>query len=186
MTGYLLTSLRLCIGTILICVVAYAAFVWSAAAVIAPEARQGSLIVENGAVVGSSLVAQEFTRPEYFWPRPSAAKYDAAAAAGSNLSPANAELRARAEETAARLGATAETKAPADLVAASGSGLDPHISLEGALFQAPRVAAARQIDETELQGVIDGLVERPAGGPGLVNVLRLNIALDRRFQAANR
>jgi K+-transporting ATPase ATPase C chain len=131
-------------------------------------------------------VAQEFTRPEYVWPRPSAAKYDASAAAGSNLSPASPDLRARAEESVARLGATSERKTPAELVAASGSGLDPHLSREGALFQAPRVAAARQISENELRILVESLVERSLGGPSLINVLRLNIELDRRFRSRQR
>ncbi len=91
------------------------------------------------------LLAQGFARPEYFWPRPSAVDYNASAAGGSNLSPTNPALRARAEEILART-AGGGKPLPADLVTASGSGLDPHITLEAASYQVQRVAAARGVD----------------------------------------
>ena len=103
-------------------------------------------------------------------------------AAGSNLSPTSADLAARAAETVARYGATAGNPVPADLVAASGGGLDPHISLDGALYQADRVAAARGLDPVRVRD----LIEQQAAAPGaiftperIVNVLQLNLALDR-------
>ena len=103
-------------------------------------------------------------------------------AAGSNLSPTSADLAARAAETVARYGATDGNPVPADLVAASGGGLDPHISLDGALYQADRVAAARGLDPVRVRD----LIEQQAAAPGaiftperIVNVLQLNLALDR-------
>jgi K+-transporting ATPase ATPase C chain len=142
---------------------------------------------EDGEILGSRLIAQAFTSPEYFWPRPSAVNYDAAGAGGSNLSPANAELTERAEALiVAYGGATEERPIPADLVTASGAGLDPHISLEGALFQAPRVAEARGVAPS----AIGSVVRRLAYAPGafftegrIVNVLELNLALDTELVA---
>ena len=100
----LFASLRLVGVTIAVCVVAYPLGMLAVAAVVAPDARMGSLVVDSeGRVVGSRLVAQGFSRPEYFWPRPSAVDYDAAGAGGSNLSPANPAIGERAEEIISRL-----------------------------------------------------------------------------------
>lgn len=153
------------------------------AKVAAPEKSRGSLITgSDGQALGSRLVAQAFTRPDYFHPRPSAVDYNAQGAAGSNLSPTNPALAERAAAIAAEYGATPESPIPADLVTASGSGLDPDITLAGAVYQIPRVAAARQMTPDEIRTVIDS-VKRPLmgklGGPELVNVLELNLALDR-------
>lgn len=178
-----ITSVRLAAATILVCCVIYTLAVLAFAAVAAPEKRLGSL-VENpdGSPVGSRLVAQEFTRPEYFWPRPSAVNYDAAAAGGSNLSPTNPLLRERAEKILDQLNVPEGTDLSADLVAASGSGLDPHISLAGAFLQVPRVAASRRIGENELKQLVQQQAQLNApevvGGEPLVNVLLLNLALD--------
>lgn len=153
------------------------------AKVAAPEKSRGSLIPgPDGQPVGSRLVAQAFTRPHYFQPRPSAVDYNAQCAAGSNLSPTHPALAERAAAIATSYGATPENPIPADLVTASGSGLDPDITLAGALYQIPRVAAARQMPADEIHAVIYS-VKRPLmgklGGPELVNVLELNLALDR-------
>jgi K+-transporting ATPase ATPase C chain len=167
--------------TIAICVVAYSLGVLAVAAVLAPEARMGSLISHDGRVVGSRLVAQGFSRPEYFWPRPSAVDYNAAAAAGSNLSPANPLIRERAEAVIARLDLPEDTPVPVDLVTASGGGLDPHISYAAAVAQAARVARARDLSEDEVRRVVDEVAE---GIPlntqrtEIVNVLELNLAID--------
>lgn len=153
------------------------------AKVAAPEKSRGSLIPgPDGQPVGSRLVAQAFTGPHYFHPRPSAISYNAQGAAGSNLSPTNPALAERAAAIAGSYGATAENPIPADLVTASGSGLDPDITLAAAVYQIPRVAAARQIVPEQVRAVVDS-VKRPLmgklGGPELVNVLELNLALDR-------
>ena len=179
----LLTSVRLCVVTIAICVVAYPLVVLEFAAVAAPDKRIGSLIADaDGQIIGSRLIAQQFTRPEYFWPRPSACDYNAAAASGSNLSSANPELRRLAQERIYRLASGDDEAVPADLVTASGSGLDPYISYSAAQFQAPRVTNARNMSENEVQNLIDKHAEQPplTSGPEsrLVNVLELNLALE--------
>jgi len=179
----LVTSIRLCVVTIAICVVAYSLVVLEFAAVAAPEKRIGSLIADaNGQVIGSRLIAQQFTRPEYFRTRPSACDYNAAAASGSNLSPANPELRQLAYERIGQLVSGEGKGVPADLVTSSGSGLDPDISYAAASFQARRVAHARSMSEQEVQNLIDKqavplpLTADPESR--LVNVLELNLALD--------
>ncbi len=170
----------------LLCVVAigfvYLPAVLGFAKIAAPEKSLGSIINgPDGKPVGSRLVAQAFTRPEYFHPRPSAVDYNGQGAGGSNLSPTNPELTERAAAIAAAYAATAENPVPADLVTASGSGLDPDISLAGAAYQIPRVASARGVAPEKIQSVIDQ-IKRPLmaklGGPELVNVLELNLALD--------
>jgi potassium-transporting ATPase KdpC subunit len=178
------TSIRLCVVTIAICVVAYPLVVLEFAAVAAPQKRIGSLIADaNGQIIGSRLIAQQFTRPKYFWPRPSACDYNAAAASGSNLSPANPELRQIAQERIGRLPPGEGATAPADLVTASGSGLDPHISYAAALFQAPRIARARGMSDHEVSNLINKHAKQVplTSGPEsrLVNVLELNLALDK-------
>jgi K+-transporting ATPase ATPase C chain len=178
----LLTALRLIGLTILICAVAYPLGVLAFAAVAAPDARMGSLLTDSeGRVVGSRLVAQSFAQTEYFWPRPSAVDYNAAAAGGSNLSPANPAIRERAEEIVSRLTLPPGAAVPADLVTASGAGLDPHISYAGAIAQTPRVADARGISENEVVRVIEDVAESiplTADNAKIVNVLELNLALD--------
>jgi K+-transporting ATPase ATPase C chain len=182
---YLLPSLRLWLLTLFVCIIAYVFLIFGFAQTFAPFRANGSIIEVGGRAVGSELVAQDFTEPRYFWPRPSAVDYDAMGAGGSNLSPTSQTLAERAAETVARYGATVDKPVPADLVAASGGGLDPHISLAGALYQADRVAAARGIDVA----VVRRLVQNAAVAPGgvlapepVVNVLQLNLALDRLEQ----
>lgn len=148
----------------------------------APEKSTASLVVDAaGNPIGSMLIAQKFTSPHYFHSRPSAADYNAMAAVGSNLSPTNPALSERAAEICKEYGATTENPIPADLVTASGSGLDPDISLEGARYQVQRVAKARGLTDEAVSALIDQ-VSRPLmgtlGGPHLVNVLQLNLALD--------
>lgn len=179
----LLVTLRIVVATQLVCVVAYTGVVLGFARLVTPHAAAGSLIEDrDGRVVGSELVAQGFSQPRYFWPRPSACGYDASAAAGSNLSPTSPRLTERARELLARLGATPERPAPAELVAASGAGLDPHITARAARYQLPRVAAARGLDPARLEALVTSRAFRPGGGLGggepLVNVLLLNRELD--------
>ena len=187
----LLSSIRLALVTILVCAVAYPLAILGVAAVASPNGRLGSLIVnEGGQVVGSKFIAQAFSQPEYFWPRPSACGYDAAAAAGSNLSPANPAISERALDIIANLELNEGQTVPADLVSASGSGLDPHISHAAALSQAPRVAKARGMSENDIIAEIDRMSERiplTAGPEGLiVNVLEINLSLDQMRASAPR
>jgi K+-transporting ATPase ATPase C chain len=151
-----------------------------------PRQANGSLIRDaNGRVIGSELLAQGFASPRYFAGRPSAAGqgYDAAASAGSNLGPNAQALADRVKESAASLRTSSQASpgqsVPADLVTTSASGLDPHLSPEAALYQAPRVAAARGVPVERVRALVREHVE----GPGLlgqprVNVLALNRALD--------
>ena len=180
---YLLPSIRLWLVTLLVCVVGYAALLFGFAQTVTPFRANGSIIEVNGRSVGSELVAQKFAAERYFWPRPSAVDYDGMGAGGSNLSPTSEDLAERAAETVARYGATADNPVPADLVAASGGGLDPHISLAGAFYQVERVASARDMDVVSVRE----LVQAAAFSPGwvfapqpIVNVLQLNLALDRQ------
>jgi K+-transporting ATPase ATPase C chain len=172
-----ITSLRLFVLSI------DSAVMLAFASVAAPEKRQGSLVQnEDGTIVGSRLLAQNFTRPEYFWPRPSACDYNASATAGSNLSPTNPKITDRAKEIIGRLQPGEGQLVPADLVLASGGGMDPHITLAAAMFQVPRVAAARSIPVEQLEESIRQHTDAPTlvafGGEAIVNVLELNLALD--------
>jgi K+-transporting ATPase ATPase C chain len=152
------------------------------------DKANGSLITKDGVVVGSSLIGQQFTSPQYFHPRPSAAGkdgYDASASSGSNLGPTNPDyLKTVADRVAAyrtENGLGADALVPADAVTASGSGLDPQISVRNARLQAPRVARERGLDLDVVLRAIDAHTsQRPLailGDPG-VNVLELNLALD--------
>jgi K+-transporting ATPase ATPase C chain len=167
----------------LICVAGYAAVIWGVGRVLTPATADGSLLAaSDGKIIGSRLIAQKFTQPRYFWPRPSAVDYNAAGAGGSNKSPTSPDLTKRAEEIVALYGATAANPLPAELAAASGGGLDPHISEHAALYQTARVAQARGIPQQQ----VEDLIRQNAFSPGgfltpdrLVNVLELNLALDR-------
>lgn len=179
---YILPSIRLWLITFAVCVIGYAALVLGFAQAVTPYRANGSIFTVDGQAVGSELVAQNFTSDRYFWPRPSAVDYDGMGAGGSNLSPTSTDLADRAAGTVSRYGAGDDSPLPADLVAASGGGLDPHISLAGALYQADRVAAARGLAAEQVRQLVRGSAHAPGGmfAPApIVNVLNLNLALDR-------
>ncbi|MNL41685.1 Potassium-transporting ATPase C chain [compost metagenome] len=158
------------------------------AAAVFPHEAAGSLIKQDDKIVGSAWIGQSFTSPQYFWGRPSATApmpYNAAASGGSNLGPRNPAL---AEAIQARIAALKAadpdnpTPVPVDLVTASGSGLDPHISPAAAAYQAARVARARNLPRAQVDALIQAHTDRPllgVLGDPVVNVLQLNLALDK-------
>lgn len=178
----IIAGLRIVAGTIVICVVGYVNVVLGIAQLVTPDTANGSLVTSaDGAVIGSRLIAQNFTDPAYLWPRPSAAAYNGAGAGGSHKSPTSTDLTARAEELIARYDATPERPLPPELAAASGAGLDPHISDRAARYQAARVANARGVTHTRVESIIAERAFSPGGmltSDRIVNVLELNLALD--------
>lgn len=150
-----------------------------------PDQANGSLIRDRGQVIGSELIGQSFASPAYFHGRPSAAGkgYDASASSGSNLGPASKTLVGRVEADVATLRKQGvKGPIPADLVTASASGLDPHISPEGARVQVARVARTRNLPEAAVRAAVEGAIERPLAGmlgEPRVNILLLNRQLDR-------
>jgi len=179
--------------TLLLCVltgVIYPGVVTGLARALFPRQAEGSLVTVNGRVVGSALIGQPFTRPEYFHPRPSAAGagYDAASSSGTNKGPTDAKLADTlvAEAIASAVATDGATKGaiPSDMVTASASGLDPDISPANAYLQVARVARARHADSIAVRLLLDGHVTgRQFGffGEPRVNVLLLNIAVDSAF-----
>ena len=172
----------------------YPALVTGIAKLAFPHQASGSLIVENGQIIGSELIGQDFTKPEYFHPRPSAAGekgYDAAASGGSNLGPTSPKLVDRVKLSIAKFRAENpefQGPIPADALTTSASGLDPEISPASAEAQSGRVANVRGIPADEVRKLIalhvDGRTLGFLGEPR-VNVLRLNLALDKSFPRSN-
>ena len=187
----LLTSLRVTVVTLFLTGLLYPLAVTGVARVAFPHRAGGSLVLDGaGRPLGSELLAQGFSSPGYFQPRPSSAGergFDPMASGGSNLGPTSAKLRDRAAAEVARLRAenpAAPRSVPAELVTTSASGLDPHLSPAGALWQVSRVAAARGVGEARIRAVVEDSVEgRELGllGEPRVNVLLLNLSLDRQF-----
>lgn len=179
--------------TLVLCIVTgvlYPGAVTGLAQVLFPRQSNGSLVSVNGRVVGSALIGQPFTRPEYFHPRPSAAGYDASASSGSNLGPTSAKLDSQVVariDTAVTVDGAVKGRIPSDMVTASGSGLDPDISPADAWLQVARVARARAVDSAAVRAIVDRHTNGPQFGffgDPRVNVLLLNIALDSAFGAS--
>jgi potassium-transporting ATPase KdpC subunit len=182
-----ITATLMTLVTTLLLGIVYPLTMTAVAEVIFPEKARGQIVERDGRAIGSRVIGQRFTSPEYFHGRPSAAGdgYDAANSGATNLGPTNRKLvEAARQNIAAARKENPSAAVPVDLVTSSASGLDPHISPASAYFQVPRVARARGTNADDVRRLVDSFVEpRQFGvfGEPRVNVLMLNLALDERF-----
>jgi K+-transporting ATPase ATPase C chain len=178
----LLISLKLTVVMIILCTVIYPLLI-AAIGKAAPGGGKGKTLSVNGKVVGYERIGQKFTEDKYFWGRPSAVDYNAAGSAGSNKGPTNPDylksVQDKIDSFLVHNPGIKKEEIPADLVTASGSGLDPDISPASAYVQVKRIAVVRGLAEDKVKTLVDSHVEKSMlGGPSVVNVLKLNIALD--------
>jgi potassium-transporting ATPase KdpC subunit len=194
MLKQLVPGLRIALGMTILTGLIYPGIVTGLCQIFFRQQADGSLIMKDGRVIGSSLIGQSFTRPEYFHPRPSAAGndgYDASSSGGSNLGPTSRQLIDRIKgdvEAFRKENPDYHGLIPTDMVTASGSGLDPHISPASAQAQAFRIAKTRGVSEDLVNRLIAQYTEASAFGflgDARVNVLQLNLALDRHFRSFN-
>jgi potassium-transporting ATPase KdpC subunit len=183
-------GLRINIFLTILLGIAYPLAITGICQVVFPKQANGSLITQGDKVIGSELIGQNFTKPEYFQPRPSGAGsdgYDATSSGASNYGPTNQKLIDRVKASVEKFrkeNPDYQGPIPADLVTMSGSGLDPHLSPDSAHAQVPRVAKARGISTDQLNQLVAQLTEQPdlrLLGEARVNVLKLNLALDQQF-----
>ncbi len=186
MNHLLKQSLILTLCTVVLFVFIYPTLIWGMAQLVAPNKGKGEVIESEGKIVGFADVGQSFTSDKYFNGRPSAVNYNAAGSGGSNKGPSNpeylAQLQARVDTFLICNPGVAREQVPAELITASGSGLDPHISPQAALAQIPRIAKTRNMGEKVLKQLVDAHTEPPLlglFGTSTVNVLKLNLALDK-------
>jgi potassium-transporting ATPase KdpC subunit len=181
MKKYLSPAVRLTIVMLVFCSVIYFTMV-ALVGKLAPGGGDGVPVEVNGVTVGYELIGQKFTDDKYFWGRPSAVDYNAAGSAGSNKGPSNPDyltiVQGRIDSFLAHNPGITKDQIPAELVTASGSGLDPHISPASAYVQVARVAEKTGIDNAKLKALIDQHIEKNPVGPDVVNVLKLNLAVD--------
>jgi len=179
----LLISLKLTLVMLILCSVLYPLLI-AGVGKAAPGGGKGETLSVNGKVVGYSLIGQKFTEDKYFWSRPSAVDYNAAGSAGSNKGPSNPDylkiVQDRIDTFLVHNPGIKKEEIPADLVTASGSGLDPDISPASAYVQVKRIASVRGLSEENVKTLVDDHITKPflGMGPSKVNVLKLNIALD--------
>jgi K+-transporting ATPase ATPase C chain len=185
MKKYLLPSLKLTAVFIILCAVIYPLFI-AAVAKLAPGAGKGETISVNGKVVGYANIGQKFTDDKYFWSRPSAASYNAAGSSGSNKGPTNPDylkdVQTKIDTFLVHNPTVKRSEIPSELVTYSGSGLDPDISAQGAYVQVARIAKTRNIAEEKIKELIAQQIQKPLlglFGPEKINVLKLNIELDK-------
>ncbi len=182
-----------CVATVLLAIIlcgVYPLLVYGIGSLLFSDKSSGGIIYKDGKPIGAKLIGQAFTKPEYIHGRPSAAGtgYDAANSSGSNLGPTNQKfadgLQANVDAVLKENPTLSRGQVPNDLVTASGSGLDPHVSPEAALVQVDRVALARKVSPDSIRELVNGSVEGPQWGifgEPVVNVLALNLALDEKF-----
>lgn len=177
----IVTSLRIVVVTMIVCCILYPVVILIIGQNGVPYTANGSMLEnEHGEIIGSEQMAQPFTNPGYFWPRPSAVNYNGAATGGSNWSPTNPAIKEQAQKIIQAHSISVNGSIPADLVTASGSGMDPHITLRAAQYQAPRVAKARGIALATVQDIIDRHVNNRGAifdREPLINVLLVNMEL---------
>jgi potassium-transporting ATPase KdpC subunit len=185
MKQHIIPGIRLTLVTIVLFCVIYPLFIWAIAQG-APAGGEGQTVSVNGKAVGYALEGQSFTQDKYFWSRPSAAGYNAAGSSGSNKGPTNPDylkdVQSRIDSFLAHNPTVKKELIPAELVTASGSGLDPDISPVAAEIQVTRIAKTRNLDESKIKSLIIQQTEQPLWGTmgtKKVNVLKLNIALDK-------
>jgi len=180
----ILKDLKLNFVTLILFGLLFPLSIW-AIGLIFPAQSNGLPIYKNGELIGFENIGQKFYSDKYFWGRPSAVDYNAASTGGSNKGPTNpdylADVEKRIEDFLAKNPEVKRNKIPSDLVTASGSGIDPHISPQAAFIQIPRVSNERGIDRETLKKLVEDHVESPflgMFGPKRINVLKLNLALD--------
>ena len=181
MKQHILPALRLTAICIVVFCVVYPAIIWAVAQA-SPGQGKGETLLENGQIVGYEKLGQSFTEDQYFNSRPSAVAYNAAGSAGSNKGPSNPdyliEVQARIDTFLVHNPDVKKDQIPVELVTASGSGLDPHLSPKGAKIQIARIAKIRNISNEKLSQLVDQYTEKPFMGPDLVHILKLNLALE--------
>lgn len=181
MKSQIFPALKLTFLCLVLFTVVYPLSVW-AIAQFSPNAGRGEVVEINGRVVGFAKVGQSFTDDKYFNARPSAVTYNAAASGGSNKGPSNPDylktVQERIDTFLVHNPSVKKSEIPSELVTASGSGLDPDLSPQGALVQIPRIAKIRNISEEKLRNLVENQVKTPILGTSTVNVLALNVALD--------
>ncbi len=184
MKKHISPAIRLTMLTILLFAVAYPLLVWLVAQS-RPSQGKGELIYQKGKAYYAN-VGQAFSDDKYFWSRPSMVDYNAAGSAGSNKGPTNeeylAQVQSRIDTILAHNPGLVKSDIPVDMITASGSGLDPHISLQAAMIQVTRVASARNLERSRVEKLVCQQMDKPLWGvfgPEKINVLKLNLALDR-------
>jgi potassium-transporting ATPase KdpC subunit len=181
MKKYLIPSIRMTLVMLVLCCGVYFGLI-TLIGKAAPGSGDGVTVEKNGKVVGYANVGQKFTEDNYFWSRPSAVDYHADGSAGSNKATSNPDylktVQERIDTFMAHNPGVAKSDIPAEMVTASGSGLDPHISPQSALIQVARVAKVRGVDQGKVKSLVEQHVEKGTLGPDVVNVLKLNVALD--------
>lgn len=181
----ILKDIKLNFATLILFGLVFPLLIW-AIGLIFPHQANGLPIYKNGELIGFENIGQKFYSDKYFWGRPSAVDYNAAATGGSNKGPTNpdylAEVEKRIQEFLDKNPEVKRSEIPSDLVTASGGGLDPHISPQAAFIQIPRIANERNLDRQTLRKLVEDIIEPPflgMFGPKRVNVLKLNLALDK-------